>query len=370
MLFGVVFGCRTGRLAFEPVKAGDQRTVGEGARARIGLGLGKLPGSAKNCPLSVEILQEEDLGSYVRQTLSFAAEPGERVPAYLLIPKGALGGSRRQFPGVLALHQTHSFGHRVVVGLGNSPDDEYGIELVQRGFVVLAPPYPLLANYYPDLHALGWDGGMLKAIWNNRRGIDLLAALPYVRTNGFACIGHSLGGHTGLFTAAFDDRIKVVVTSCGFDSFRDYYDGNPAVWQPERGWCQTRYLPRLLAYSERLADLPFDFSDVFRAVAPRAVFVNAPLGDTNFRWRSVDRVLAEVRPEFEGQARAKEGQAIGKTVKPKGQVIAVNKRQAIGERALAERLVVVHPDSPHRFPPDVRLAAYEFIERNLGLRYD
>src|SRR6266542_3765370 len=76
------------------------------------------------------------------------------------------------------------------VDCGDSPNDEYGVELVRRGFVVLAPPYPMLANYQPDVRALGWRSGTLKGVWDNMRGLDLLSSLPFVRTNrGFGAIG-------------------------------------------------------------------------------------------------------------------------------------------------------------------------------------
>jgi hypothetical protein len=55
-------------------------------------------------------------------------------------------------------------------------------------------------------------------------------------------------------------------------------------------------MPRLAAYRGRLAELPFDFTDVLGAIAPRTVLINAPKGDSNFRWQSVDRVVAAVRP--------------------------------------------------------------------------
>lgn len=215
---------------------------------RLARVMGPLPVAKASTPLDLQTESAEDLGDFERRRISYQAEPGGRVPAYLLIPKAALApGVGRAFPAVLALHQTHAAGSKVVVGLGDSPDDEYGVELVRRGYVVLAPPYPWLAGYEPDLKGLGYDSGTMKAIWNNIRGLDLLASLPFVSVRrGFGCIGHSLGGHNGLFTAAWDPRISVVVTSCGFDSFRDYYDGNPEVWMPEKGWCQSRYMPRLL----------------------------------------------------------------------------------------------------------------------------
>src|SRR5262245_37376 len=251
--------------------------------------MGPLPGKDKRCPLDPKIEEEVDCGEYVRRLLTYAAEPGSRVPAFLLVPKSVIEGKRKA-PAILCLHQTHKLGQKVVVGLGNSPNDEYGVELARHGYVCLAPPYPLLAEYNPDLKALGYQSGTMKAIWNNVRGLDLLESLPFVKGGSFGAIGHSLGGHNGIFTAVFDPRIKVVVSSCGFDSLGDYYGGDPAVWKPERGWCQTRYMPRLASYAGRLNEIPFDFHELIGALAPRKVLVNAPLGDTNFRWRSVDDV--------------------------------------------------------------------------------
>lgn len=294
---------------------------------------GPLPGPERRVALDVQVTEEVATNGFVRRLLTYQSEPGGRVPAYLLLPPAALTNATRAFPAVLALHQTHPAGQKVVVGLGNSPDDEYGVELARRGYVVIAPPYPHLANYAPDLSA--YASGTMKAVWDNVRALDLLASLPCVATNrGFGSIGHSLGGHNGLFTAVFDERLRVVVTSCGFDSFRDYYDGNPDVWQPERGWCQTRYMPRLAAYRGRLAELPFDFPQILAGIAPSRVFVNAPLGDSNFRWRSVDRVVTEAR--------------------------------ALAAKAgVTARIDVAHPDEPHRFPPAQREQAYRLLDEVL-----
>ena len=287
--------------------------------------MGPLPGVEKRCALEVRVEEQTVLGDYVRQFISYAAEPNERVSAYLLLPAGALRGATN-LPAVLALHQTHPEGQKVVVGLGKSTNDEYGVSLANRGFVVLAPPYPLWANYQPDLKKLGYVSGTMKAIWNNIRGLDLLESLSYVRTNGFGAIGHSLGGHNSIYTAVFDERIKVVVSSCGFDSFRDYMNGNI------RGWTSERYMPRLLEYP--LSRLPFDFYEAIAALAPRRVFVNAPLGDTNFKWQSVDAVC--------GQA-----------------------SKIYGLYGASDRLIVEHPDCEHRFPKEMQERAFELMEQVL-----
>jgi len=295
--------------------------------------MGPLPGKGKRCALDVHVEEEVDGGDYVRRFLTYASEPGSRVPAFLLVPKAVLL-TKQKASGVLCLHQTHSLGQKVVVGLGNSPNDEYGVDLVKRGYVCLAPAYPLLANYQPELKALGYESGTMKAIWDNMRGLDLLESLPFVKRGRFGAIGHSLGGHNSIFTAAFDNRIKVIVSSCGFDSFVDYYAGDPAVWRPERGWCQTRYMPRLARYAGRLDEIPFDFPELIGALAPRRVFVNAPLGDTNFKWRSADAALKAAAPVYRLY------------------------------RA-PQNLRVEHPDCGHSFPLEMRQAAYRFIDEIL-----
>src|SRR5213593_2306770 len=227
--------------------------------------MGPVPDASRRCPLDLEVKEEVDAGSFVRRKIAFTSEPGGRVQAYLLVPKNV-----SKAPAVLALHQTHQLGPKVVVGLGESPSDEYGVELANCGYVVLAPPYPLLGDYEPDLKKLGYVSGTMKAIWDNIRALDVLQSLSFVKTNRFGAIGHSLGGHNALYTAVFDERIKVIATSCGFDSFRDYMNGDI------RGWTSTRYMPRLLDYPRDKP--PFDFYEVLALLAPRQVFVNAPLG--------------------------------------------------------------------------------------------
>ncbi|MEO7675780.1 MAG: alpha/beta fold hydrolase [Verrucomicrobiota bacterium] len=288
--------------------------------------MGPLPGKEKRCPLDVEVFEEADCGTYIRRLINYSSEPNSRVPAYLLIPKKVLR-SKARARAILCLHPTDAqIGHKNVVGLGGKGDRNYASELAERGFVVLAPAYPHLANYAPDLKALGYRSGTMKAIWDNMRGIDLLEALPFVKRGGVVAIGHSLGGHNSIYTAAFDQRIKVIVSSCGFDSFLDYMGGNI------KGWTSERYMPGLLNYP--LAEIPFDFHEVIAVLAPRPLFVNAPLGDSNFKWQSVDRVTESARAIY----------------------------RIFGA---SNRLVVKHPDGAHDFPEVVRAEAFQFIEENL-----
>src|SRR5262249_46464024 len=160
----------------------------------------------KRCALAMKDEEPEvDCGKYVRRSITYASEPGCRVPAYLLVPKALLGRKGMRAPAVLCLHGTdNEVGNGIVVGLGKRPDRQYASELAERGYVTLAPNYPLLARYQPDIKALGWESGTLKAVWDNMRGLDLLESLPFVIPGSFGAIGHSLGGHNSVYTSVFD----------------------------------------------------------------------------------------------------------------------------------------------------------------------
>src|SRR5262245_5948338 len=162
--------------------------------------MGRLPGKEKRVALEPRTEEEVDCGKYVRRLVTYASEPGSRVPAYLCIPKDLLKGDTKA-PAVLCLHGTdNTVGHGIVVGLGAKPNRQYASELAERGYVTLAPNYPLLAKYQPDVKKLGWESGTLKAVWDNMRGLDLLTSLPFVdSSNGFGTIGHSLGGHNSVY---------------------------------------------------------------------------------------------------------------------------------------------------------------------------
>src|SRR5262249_3083714 len=115
----------------------------------MGSVMGKLPGAKKRCPLDPKTENEVDCGTHVRRVSAYASEPGWRVPAYLLIPRDVLKG-KKKVPAVLCLHGTDNVvGHGTIVGLGKRANRGYAVELAERGYVTLAPNYPLLAKYQP-----------------------------------------------------------------------------------------------------------------------------------------------------------------------------------------------------------------------------
>ena len=289
--------------------------------------LGPLPDSSRRVPLDVEVLEEVETEKYSRRRISFVAEPGDRVPAYLLIPRGLKGKGA----AMLCLHQTTGIGKGEPAGQGGKPTLHYAHELAERGYVCIVPDYPSFGDYEYDFKTQGkhYASGSMKAIWNNMRAVDLLVSWPEVDSDRIGCIGQSLGGHNSLFTAAFDQRLKAVVTSCGFTAFHHYYNGKLA------GWTSDRYMPRIRdRYNNDPDRVPFDFYGVLAAICPRAIFINAPLHDGNFDVAGVRKVVEEV-----------------------GKAYALTNAR--------DNLVARYPDSSHDFPNEVREAAYEWLDKAL-----
>jgi len=289
--------------------------------------MGPLPHPARPVPLDVRTLESVSLGPIVRRKIDYHTDsPNRRVSAYLFVPANA---SAKQ-PAVLCLHQTITIGKSEPAGLGTNPDLRYALDLAQRGYVTLAPDYPSFGEYVYDFDPKeGYVSGTMKAIYDNVRAIDLLRALPNVDGDRIGCIGHSLGGHNSIFTAAFDPRIKAVVSNCGFTRFHKYYGGKL------KGWTSPRYMPRIASiYGNDPDRVPFDFTEIVAALAPRAFLASAPIHDENFEVSGVRDVIAAAKPIYA---------LFGK----------------------ADNLAANYPDCQHSFPPAAREVAYAFLDRHL-----
>jgi dienelactone hydrolase len=285
--------------------------------------MGPLPRGARLTP-EVIVLEETTLPKFVRKKITYLSEKEDRVPAYLFIPSPHDG----KLPAMLCLHQTTRIGKAEPAGLGGNPNLAYAAELAERGYVTLAPDYPNFGDYVFDPYANGYASATMKGIWNHLRAVDLLASLPEVDSARIGSIGHSLGGHNALFEAVFDERIAAVVSSCGFTAFSKYKNGDLT------GWSHRGYMPRIAAvYGKDPARMPFDFSEVLAAIAPRAVFVNAPQRDANFEVSGVKDCASAARPIFD-------------------RIFAV-----------PDRLVMQYPDAAHEFPPEVRRASYFLAQK-------
>jgi dienelactone hydrolase len=312
--------------------------------------MGKLPDRSNLPPLDVKVIERVEKDGYVRLSLTYRSGDGDRVPAHLLLPKDRLTG--RRLPAVVALHGTTKSAKKSVTGeavlltdeelkkaarIPNIyptrnfvyPNMDYGKELAQRGYVVLAPDYPAFGDYPFEYRRNKYGSGCMKGIVNHMRGVDLLVARDEVDPERIGTIGHSLGGTNALLLGVFDDRVKAIVASAGWSPFRGSSSSKPG------GWDQDVYMPRLRTVYHFQWDLvPFDFQDLAASLAPRAFFSNSPARDPWFTAASIKKVEPRIREVY-------------------------------ASLDATDRFQIQYPNCDHDFPPETRREAYAFLDRVL-----
>lgn len=291
--------------------------------------MGTLPQINHKLPVAIEVLQEVRTPKVTWKRITYTAEPGDRAYAFLYLPNDLPRG--RRAPAIVSLHGTSY--PRYVASNESPGDTHYARELAEQGYVVIAPDYVFLSpDYKTDPYTLGYISGSMKGIVNHIRAVDVLHSLPEVDRKRIGAIGLSLGGHNSLFLGVFDPRVRAVVTSAGFNTFRKYYGGNL------KGWTSNRYMPRIASeYQNKPELVPFDFTEILGALAPRPVFINAPLHDDNFEVSGVRDCMDAARPVY---------------------------RMYSAE----DRLRAEYPEGGHGFDPNARRQAYEFLDKWLRAR--
>ncbi len=233
--------------------------------------LGDLPNRPE--PVITEIWRRE-FATHTEIKLQYPDEAGEPVPAYLLKPRNPI---RSPLPAILALHQCGhlcDIGKEQVVGkCADLPEQAYGLDLVRRGFLVLAPDAKNVGERYnPNLRepwqrvrdfggqhfcCLGTGGSWAKPHWKRvsdvMSAIDLLSSLPEADPDRIGMIGFSLGADTILWAMPFEPRVKAASISCG-GVFKNW---NPDDWNPYA-----------LAYA-----------DVLKILAPRPIYLTMGIED-------------------------------------------------------------------------------------------
>lgn len=333
MIAGAVAGSMLVKAQTEPDwPTISNRSEWQKARRRVLEGMqavmGNLPEMKKGRVEIVEI-EKEELQAFTRTKIKYRSPDGDFIPAYLLTPKNL----KRTAPAMLCLHQTTKIGKEEPAGIGGNANLHYAKELAEQGYVCIAPDYPYLGENDFDPYQSGYISCSMKGIVNHIRAVDVLQSLPQVAKDRIGAIGHSLGGHNTLFVAAFDSRIKAMVTSCGFTSFGKYYNGDLT------GWAGNRYMPLIAEkYGKDPARMPFDFPGILASLAPRPIFINAPLRDSNFEVSGVKDCVGMAESVYSRVFKARNS------------------------------LMAVYPDTGHEFPTEIRKRAWSFLNQWLKSR--
>jgi dienelactone hydrolase len=225
------------------------------------------------CLLDPSVEEVTDGDGYRLEKISYQVEPGERVPAYLLVPSGV--DRSRKAPGICIWHQhngAYDIGKTEPAGLKGSPMHHTGVALAREGYVVLCPDAAgfgerqtgklrgsqlerfLFLRYVVNGQCLAW-----KNILDMRRAVDYLALRSEVRADRLGCYGHSMGSTHTYLVGPWEERLKVLVGNCCFPTYA-------AIHRAELLHCFPNFIPGLLQFG--------DVPDMAALIAPRALHLN------------------------------------------------------------------------------------------------
>ena len=225
--------------------------------------------------LNAATLYQTDEGGYWRRKVRYGNDSDDVVWAWLLVPKLVEG----PMPAVICLpgsFMTPNWGKDGPAGLAGPWDpgnpEAYGADLARLGYVTLCPDYPCagertspglkpydttaLDDRHPDWTRVGLS------TWDVSRAVDFLLQLPEVDQGRIGCTGWSQGGQMTLLGAAFDTRVSVLVSACGWSPLRGLE--GPVV----ENLVQSYNFPNLAGFCHGQL-LPFDFDHVAALIAPR-----------------------------------------------------------------------------------------------------
>lgn len=268
-------------------------------RERIRAEMAKLFGTppTSKVPLEPKEDVETDCGAYTRRKVSIQVEAGDRMPMWLLVPKGLKGRA----PAILCWYGTTSGeGKDTTVGLSGHRNRAFAVDMAEAGFVALAPdglrdgervspgkrPYDTGEFYakHPDWSIHGKDA------WDLSRAIDWLETLPFVDAAKVGMVGHSYGGHTTIFAAAMEPRIKV----CWANGPVSDFVGHGLHWAVPKGGGASQSLPALRPYLLEGRRPPVSFYEITALIAPRPLVVGQAVGERRPHEEENHAAVAEV----------------------------------------------------------------------------
>ena len=246
--------------------------------------------------LNVKPRESIQKDGYRIESLTYEAEPGDAIPAMLLIPDTVTPA--HPAPAVAIWHQhagQYHLGKSEPAGLGGNPMHHTGAALAREGYVVLCPD----ALCFEERQSDRLKGGNFERFeflryvvagqcmaWKNildlRRAVDYLCARPEVDAAHLGCYGHSMGSTHTWLVGPWEPRLTCLVGNCCLPTYA-------AIERTGILHCFPNFIPGWLKYG--------DTPDIAALIAPRALHLN--FGETDG-----GSPIAEVREGIETIAQA------------------------------------------------------------------
>ena len=232
------------------------------------------------CPLNVRVTRNTPADGFEIRTLSYEAEPGDRIPALLLVPNGVTAS---QPAAAIAVWHQHNgewhLGKAEPAGLAGNPMHHTGAALAREGYVVLCPDAlcfeerqdptgKLQGGNFERFEFLRYTIAGRCMAWKNildmRRAVDFLVSLPEVTADKIGCYGHSMGSTHTWLVGPWEPRLKCLVGNCCLPTYK-------AIHREHMLHCFPNFVPGIFQYG--------DTPDIVSLIAPRPLLLN--FGETD-----------------------------------------------------------------------------------------
>jgi len=236
----------------------------------------------EECPLHPRLRETIPKDGYRIESLTYEAEPGDPIPAMLLVPDGVDADKPapavavwHPAPAVAVWHQHNGqwhLGKSEPAGLAGNPMHHTGVALAKEGYVVLCPDAlcfeerqseHLKGGAYERFEFLRYVVAGKCMAWKNildmRRAIDYLCSRPEVIADRIGCYGHSMGSTHTWLVGPWEPRLKCLVGNCCLPTYA-------AIHRTHLLHCFPNFIPGLYQYG--------DTPDVAGLIAPRALHLN------------------------------------------------------------------------------------------------
>lgn len=257
------------------------------------------------CPLNVKVSKTTPADGFEIRTLTYEAEPGDAIPALLLVPNGVTAAKPAAAIAVWHQHNGNwGLGKTEPAGLGGNPMHHTGAALAREGYVVICPDALCFGERqdptgkqkggnYERFEFLRYTVAGKCMAWKNildmQRAVDFLVSLPEVRADRIGCYGHSMGSTHTWLVGPWEPRLKCLVGNCCLPTYK-------GIHREHMLHCFPNFVPGIFQYG--------DTPDIAALIAPRALHLNfgetdsgSPIDEVRAGLKVIEQAYASMHAE-------------------------------------------------------------------------
>lgn len=163
-------------------------------------------GYDKHLPLQPEVTEQEDAAGYKVFKVTYRSSHDQRVPAFLILPKGKEG---EKLPCVLLMHGLGSDKNMFKMMWGTLASAGYALFAIDAQYHGERKPKDSLQIF--GTHPYYTRDALAQTVVDLRRAVDFLETRAEIDPSRIGYIGASMGGIIGSMFAGVDERVQAPV---------------------------------------------------------------------------------------------------------------------------------------------------------------